>query len=697
MRIVSYSLRPDFRWSSSERDGQERNRGCLDDAREAVDAQRAANVVRVGGGASASHPVVLDGLAPVNARAREAETERTGHRGLGPAGIRRAMAGRVAAGGVEGAAPACAGQQGGGSGDPERGEARGREVHEVVEPGGGPAERAVALGLVPDHAVGGIDGLVERRARQAGYDEPEDGRDNAVGKVLGEAFDGRAADGVRLEGGRVATDDLGNRVAGPVERAGLKRIRHGADVVVQAALGDEGACGKAEEDERDGLREDAVGKEDEREAGHCRRAEAESERRDAGLTAMREGMLGLVPGPVAPCYQSADPTDGMADRTEQPARIAADGFDREADKGKRGVHGHSHSRRDGPGGASMRPGRPEPVPHGGDLDAARARFPDAPGPWIDLSTGINPEPYPLPELPPEAWSQLPQWSDEWRLAQAAARRYGADRPESVVCAPGTQAIIQMLPRLVPRRQVAVLGPTYGEHAAAWRRVGHDVREVSDLALAGDAEVVVVVNPDNPTGRIVVPDALHEVARRLADARGLLVVDEAFADVGPREMSVAPDLPPATVVLRSLGKMYGLAGLRLGFAIAHEDIAHRLRDALGPWAVSGPALAIGAAALADDDWLDAAIASLGRAAQRLDGVLGACGSTVLGGTSLFRLAAHREAPRIAEALGRHGILVRRFPHQPTWLRFGLPGAEAAWQRLERALAAACDAERVTASS
>lgn len=345
----------------------------------------------------------------------------------------------------------------------------------------------------------------------------------------------------------------------------------------------------------------------------------------------------------------------------------------------------------------MRPGRPEPVPHGGDLDRARARHPEAPAPWIDLSTGINPEPYPLPELASEVWARLPQRSDAWRLMQAAARRYGATCPETVVNASGTQAVIQMLPRLGPRRRVAVLGPTYGEHVAAWRQGGHDVREVSDLASARDADVVVVVNPDNPTGRIVPPEVLREVAGRLEAAGGLLVVDEAFADVAPGDVSVVPDLPPSTVVLRSLGKMYGLAGLRLGFAIAQEDIACGLRDALGPWAVSGAALAVGAAALADDEWLAEARDGLDCAARRLDTLLGACGCTVLGGTALFRLAAHREASRIAEALGRHGILVREFPYEPTWLRFGLPGPEADWRRLEQALGAACGADRATASS
>ena len=349
----------------------------------------------------------------------------------------------------------------------------------------------------------------------------------------------------------------------------------------------------------------------------------------------------------------------------------------------------------------MTPGRPKPgahvAAHGGDLDLARARFPDAPLPWIDLSTGINPARYPLPDLPPEVWARLPLRSDELRLKEVAARRYGAASADAVVSAPGTQSIIQVLPRLVPPSRVAVLGPTYGEHAAAWRQAGHDVVEVGDLDAARAGDVVVVVNPDNPTGRIVPRDTLREVAARLHAAGGLLVVDEAFADAAPDGVSVVPDLMPSTVVLRSLGKMYGLAGVRLGFAIAQDALARRIEEALGPWAVSGPALVVGAAALADDAWLNASRAELDLASKRLDGLLAHSGCTVLGGTWLFRLVTHPEAARVADVLGREGILVREFSYAPTWLRFGLPGSESEWGRLEQALGAVCRADRVRAPS
>lgn len=318
----------------------------------------------------------------------------------------------------------------------------------------------------------------------------------------------------------------------------------------------------------------------------------------------------------------------------------------------------------------------KPIAHGGDLGDVRRRHSDAPQPWIDLSTGINPRPYPVARLPADAWSRLPSQEAGQTLIAAAARRYRC-APGQLVAAPGTQALIQVLPRLVPRARVAIVGPTYAEHELNWRRHGHDVTVVTSLEAA-DADVVVVVNPDNPTGRLLPTQPLRNTAARL------LIVDEAFIDLMPGDASLAGDLPANAVVLRSFGKTYGLAGLRLGFAIAHEPFARRLREDLGPWAVSGPALTIGAAALADDAWLQATATRLADDARKLDAVLVSAGFTILGGTTLFRLASHPKAHDKVEDLARCGIHVRAFGHQPTWLRFGLPRDEEEFRRLSVAL-------------
>ena len=316
--------------------------------------------------------------------------------------------------------------------------------------------------------------------------------------------------------------------------------------------------------------------------------------------------------------------------------------------------------------------------HGGDLAGARLAYPDAPAPWLDLSTGINPIPYPVPDVPPEAWTALPAPADLARLESAAARAYGTE-PARVVAAPGTQALIGWLPRLVPARHVVVLGFTYAEHARVWREAGATVETAADLHGLAGADVAVVVNPNNPDGRLVAPVDLASLARTV----GLLVVDEAFVDVMPDGSSLVPALPANAVVLRSFGKMYGLAGLRLGFAVA-RDLAPALRRAVGPWAVSGPALAIGTAALADAGWLGPTRTRLEHDAARLDALLEGQGARILGGTPLFRLAEVGET--WFEALARQGILTRPFATDPGRLRFGLPATRPQWDRLARAILA-----------
>lgn len=318
----------------------------------------------------------------------------------------------------------------------------------------------------------------------------------------------------------------------------------------------------------------------------------------------------------------------------------------------------------------------KPIAHGGDLGEVRRRHPDAPQPWIDLSTGINPLPYPATDPPADAWSRLPSHDAQQTLIAAAAARYRC-APGQLVAAPGTQALIQILPRLVARSRVAIVGPTYAEHELNWRRHGHDVAIVESLG-ATDADVVVVVNPDNPTGRLTPTQALRGAAARM------LVVDEAFIDLLPSEASLAAKLPDNAVVLRSFGKVYGLAGLRLGFAIAAVPLAQRLREELGPWAVSGPALSIGATALADDAWLRETAARLAGDGRRLDALLVSAGFTVLGGTPLFRLASHPEAQQRVEDLARQGIHVRAFADRPTCLRFGMPRGDEEFRRLSAAL-------------
>ncbi len=322
--------------------------------------------------------------------------------------------------------------------------------------------------------------------------------------------------------------------------------------------------------------------------------------------------------------------------------------------------------------------------HGGDPAAAEARFGKPAEGWLDLSTGINPFAYPVPPLEGTIWQKLPDTGADRALRRAAADAWGVSNDETILAAPGTQALIQALSRLYGPARIAVLEPTYPGYAEAFAQAGHEVVACTVLDELAAGQIAVVVNPNNPDGRETQPGELVALADTMAARGGLLIVDEAFADLTP-ELSVVAKVTRGLMVLRSFGKFFGLAGLRLGFAVCDPDLARLLREALGPWPVSGPALEIGRIALADRAWIEAMRIRLLREAGFMDALLTQGGLAVLGGTSLFRLAAAPRAWALYEYLGKRGILVRPFQHELRWLRFGLPPDEAARQRLTTALA------------
>ncbi|MEM8973705.1 MAG: threonine-phosphate decarboxylase CobD [Pseudomonadota bacterium] len=326
--------------------------------------------------------------------------------------------------------------------------------------------------------------------------------------------------------------------------------------------------------------------------------------------------------------------------------------------------------------------------HGGDISRAMAEFGDGPGKaWLDLSTGIAPEPYPLPDIPSAVWQQLPQAGDYARLLEAAKSAYGASDTCPIVAAPGTQLLIQLLPLLRPDADVRVLGPTYSEHAISWQRTARQVSVVVSIEALSGADVAIVTNPNNPDGRIIAPEGLHALAAQLADRGGLLIVDEAFADVDPTISAVPNAGQPGLVILRSFGKFFGLAGVRLGFALGDSKEISALEQLLGPWAVPGPALVIGVQALGDSNWSAVARRRYQEQSQKLDTLLSSFGLELVGGTSLFRLFAHKHAATVHRQLARAGILTRVFENEPTRMRFGLPGSAENFRRLEQCLQSA----------
>jgi cobalamin biosynthetic protein CobC len=318
--------------------------------------------------------------------------------------------------------------------------------------------------------------------------------------------------------------------------------------------------------------------------------------------------------------------------------------------------------------------------HGGNLDEAVRRFGGNAQDWIDLSTGINRRPYPVGEIPPHCWNALPSRSALNALHHAAQQAYGTQA--SLLAASGAQAAIQMLPYLSARGQARILGPTYSEYAAVFSASDWDVSEVCDLKELAGAELAVVANPNNPDGRH------HDKGELLAllPHVGRLVVDESFADAEPGLSLAGHAGRPGLLIIRSFGKFYGLAGLRLGFVIGCETDIAALAAMAGPWPVSGAAIEIGSRALLDRGWAEATAAWLTRDASRLDAEVAPLGWSLVGGTPLFRLYETGDAHAAQERLARGKIWSRIFSYQKGWLRLGLPGEEAEWARLSAALKA-----------
>ncbi len=336
--------------------------------------------------------------------------------------------------------------------------------------------------------------------------------------------------------------------------------------------------------------------------------------------------------------------------------------------------------------------------HGGGLNAAAVRYGRPAAEWLDLSTGINPHGYPVPVLDAECWRRLPQ--DDDGLEEAARACYGCPQPLQPLAVAGSQAALQALPRLFPPGRVLMLAPSYAEHAAAWQRAGHalqllDVSDVSaanihlETAAAG-CNYVLLCQPNNPTGTRFAKDRLLALAESLEQRGGVLVLDEAFIDCTPQDSLAAASDRPGLVVLRSLGKFFGLAGARVGFVLAETGLLATLREVLGPWPLAGPARAVACTALADHAWQTAMRRRLREEGERLSALLRESRLGQPQGTPLFQWLPLAHAAAIHENLARRGILVRLYENPPgvpslPSVRLGLPGCEAAWARLAAALA------------
>ncbi|QBR31103.1 MULTISPECIES: threonine-phosphate decarboxylase CobD [Pseudomonas] len=321
--------------------------------------------------------------------------------------------------------------------------------------------------------------------------------------------------------------------------------------------------------------------------------------------------------------------------------------------------------------------------HGGRLRKAALDYGIAEADWLDLSSGLAPWPFAVPEIPLRAWARLPETDDG--LEQAACDYYGASQ---VLPVAGSQMAIQLLPRLRRAGKVGVLSPCYAEHAEAWRRSGYIVREVLEQEVEfflDSLDVLVVVNPNNPTGLSLTPARLLDWHARLAQRGGWLVVDEAFMDNTPQLSLASHTHHVGLIVLRSFGKFFGLAGVRLGFVLAERKLLRLLAEQVGPWAVSGPTRVLGQACLQDTEAHTRQRIRSDEASERLALLLERYGFKPQGGCALFQWRITEHAPALHEFMARRGILLRIFTHNSS-LRFGLPANAAEEARLEQALQA-----------
>jgi cobalamin biosynthetic protein CobC len=330
--------------------------------------------------------------------------------------------------------------------------------------------------------------------------------------------------------------------------------------------------------------------------------------------------------------------------------------------------------------------------HGGRLCVARALYPQVSEPWIDLSTGINPTSYPAPSASLQARNRLPEPTALHELERVAGLAFGIDESAQIAAVGGTESAVRLLPHVLAVSNALVIEPTYSSHLAAWRNsdvaaAGIRLDDVPDRLGARTA--LMVVNPNNPDGRIVDRATLRSLHDRLASSDGVLIVDEAFADIDPA-LSVADiagtDLAPRMIVLRSFGKFFGLAGLRLGFVIGSAPLVQSLRNLLGDWPVAVDAITAGLHAYADQPWMTSMRVQLLEQSKKMDALLRGAGLRIVGGTSLYRLATAPDAKQKFTHLLSRGVLARPFAYDATLLRFGLPGQDE-WNRLSAVLTGA----------
>lgn len=322
------------------------------------------------------------------------------------------------------------------------------------------------------------------------------------------------------------------------------------------------------------------------------------------------------------------------------------------------------------------------IEHGGNLANAVAAYGGSASDWIDISTGISPFPAKIPQIDIEDWRRLPEANASRKLEQTAQRFYQTDMP--CIATPGSQFTINILPKLLTGK-VGIVGPTYGEYSNAFMREGLEFIPLKNIENLNDAQSVILANPNNPNGRLYSTKELCDLSKRLEIRGGMLVVDEAFCDMFENASmlgfySTAPNL----IVLKSIGKFFGLAGARVGFVFCSETLQHKIKEYLGPWPISAPSLSVANHVLSQPDIRAIMSEQINHRFEKMHASLRDTSLSIIGQTPLFFLVSHPYAADLHAHFLTNHILTRKFDYKTDWLRLGLTRDEREDQRVCQAI-------------
>ena len=317
------------------------------------------------------------------------------------------------------------------------------------------------------------------------------------------------------------------------------------------------------------------------------------------------------------------------------------------------------------------------IQHGGDIDLAIKKYGGQRKDWIDLSTGINRTSYPWQESVKVHLRDLPGSKLLMSLEEAASRAYKIAVATETVAISGAQQIINLLPiHLKKYSSVAILGPTYNEYEKAFKSSNLRTNTVAEISNLSCNDIAIIVNPNNPTGKVITEEELEDLSKKVE----ILIIDESFKMFSSRKTQNLDNL----IQINSLGKFFGLAGVRLGFVSGPSDFIKSVRKMLGPWPISSLAAEIGLVALSDKIWISQMEKILLAGSTALHAACNSKNWRLVGKTNLFHTYATSNCFEVEEQFAAHGIWVRTFDYSETWVRIGIPTSEYELTRVKKAL-------------